>query len=73
MPVAKTNPDASAGVLPRAEEQPTISLWPTAGKAVGLGRSATYDAAERGDIPTIRLGRRILVPTPALRRLLQLD
>jgi len=59
--------------LPTAEEQPTVSLWPTAGRAVGLRRSATYDAAERGQIPTIRLGRRIVVPTAALRRMLQLD
>ena len=33
---------------------------------LGLGRSATYEAARRGQIPTRRLGRRIVVPVPAL-------
>ena len=36
----------------------SVPLWPTAGKAVGLGRNATYEAAKRGEIPT---GRRIPV------------
>jgi hypothetical protein len=36
----------------------TVPLWPTAGRALGLGRSATYDAAKRGDIPTLSLSRR---------------
>jgi excisionase family DNA binding protein len=37
-----------------------------AGRFLGLGRSAAYAAAERGDLPTLRLGRRILVPVPKL-------
>lgn len=44
-----------------------------AGEVLGLSRSASYDAAARGDIPTIRIGRRLLVPTAGLRRLLRLD
>jgi hypothetical protein len=63
----------TAAKLPNAEEHPTVKLWPTAGQALDLGKSATYDAAMRGDIPTLRIGRRIVVPTAALRRLLQLD
>jgi hypothetical protein len=59
--------------IPEAEEQPTVSVWPAAGEALGLSRSAAYEAATRGDIPVIRLGRRVVVPTAALRRLLQLD
>ncbi len=59
--------------IPNPEEQPTVQLWPTAGRALGLGRSATYAAAHRGEIPNIRLGGRIVVPTAALRRMLQLD
>lgn len=59
--------------IPLPEDQPTVDLWPTAGQALGLGRSSTYNAADRGEIPVIRLGRRIVVPTAALRRLLQLD
>jgi hypothetical protein len=32
-----------------------------------------YAAAASGEIPTIRVGRRYLVPTAALRRMLRLD
>ncbi len=59
-------------LIPDPEQEPTIRLWPTAGKACGLGRSATYDAAERGEIPVIRLGGRLVVPTAALRKMLHL-
>jgi len=44
-----------------------------AGQILGVGRSAAYDAVARGDLPSIRLGRRLLVPTAGLRRLLGLD
>ena len=35
-------------------------------RLLGLGRTAAYDAARRGELPTRRLGRRLLVPVPAL-------
>lgn len=41
-----------------------------AGHILGIGRAAAYRAASRGQIPTIRLGRRLLVPITALERLL---
>ena len=37
-----------------------------AARLLGLGRTAAYDAARRGELPTRRLGRRLLVPVPAL-------
>ncbi|HLH64527.1 MAG TPA: helix-turn-helix domain-containing protein [Solirubrobacteraceae bacterium] len=37
-----------------------------AAQLIGLGRTAAYDAARRGELPTRRLGRRLLVPVPAL-------
>lgn len=37
-----------------------------AGRVLGLGRSAAYEAARRGQLPTRKLGRRLLVPVPAL-------
>jgi excisionase family DNA binding protein len=43
-----------------------------AGKVLGLGRSAAYAAARRGDIPSLRLGRRIVVPKARLRKMLGL-
>ena len=33
---------------------------------LGLGRSAAYEAVRRGDLPSRRLGRRIVIPVPAL-------
>jgi hypothetical protein len=60
--------------LPNPEVQPVVSLWPVAGRALGLGRSATYEAAARGEIPgLIRVGRKYGVATAALRRALWLD
>jgi excisionase family DNA binding protein len=44
-----------------------------AGRLLGLGRGAAYEAARRGDIPTIRIGRRVLVPRAALDRLIDGD
>jgi hypothetical protein len=51
----------------------TVPLWPTAGRALGLGRSATYDAASRGEIPTIQVGRKKPVPTAPLRKMLGIE
>ena len=59
--------------IPKPDEQPTMALWPDVGQALGLGRSATYAAAQRGQIPTLRIGGKLLVPTACLRRMLQLD
>jgi len=37
-----------------------------AAAVLGLGRTAAYEAARRGEFPTRKLGRRIVVPVPAL-------
>jgi excisionase family DNA binding protein len=37
---------------------------------LGIGRSAAYEAARSGQLPTIRIGKRVLVPVAALERLL---
>ena len=50
-----------------------LPLWPDAGQVLGLRRGATYAAAERGDIKTIRFGRLLKVPTAWLRQKLDLD
>ncbi|MFZ1123623.1 MAG: helix-turn-helix domain-containing protein [Candidatus Baltobacteraceae bacterium] len=41
-----------------------------AARLLGISRNLAYEAARRGEIPTIRIGRRILVPLAALERLL---
>jgi excisionase family DNA binding protein len=40
---------------------------------LGISRSAGYRAAATGDLPTIRLGRRLYVPTARLCALLGLS
>jgi excisionase family DNA binding protein len=58
--------------LPKnSAERRTLDLWPDVGQALGLSRGATYAAAKRGDIPTLRIGGRILVPRTALERLIE--
>ena len=51
----------------------TMRVWPEAGRLLGLGRNATYDAVARGEIPVIRFGRRIVVSRKALERLVDPD
>jgi hypothetical protein len=46
---------------------------PIAGRLLGLSRNKAYEAAARGEIPTLRFGKRIVVPTVPLRRMLGLD
>ncbi len=45
--------------------RPTITV-PEAGPLLGLGRAASYEAATRGDIPSITIGRRKLIPVAKL-------
>jgi excisionase family DNA binding protein len=58
--------------IPTADEQPTMTVE-DAGEALGISRGSAYEAAKNGQIPTIRIGRRLVVPTAALRRMLMLD
>jgi excisionase family DNA binding protein len=39
-------------------------------KLLGIGRSAAYEAARTGQIPIIRIGKRLIVPAVALDRML---
>jgi hypothetical protein len=53
------------------KDEKTISV-PEAGKRYfGLSRNGSYDAAERGDIPTIQVGRLLRVPVIAMERKLE--
>ncbi len=49
----------------------TLSV-PEAGREYfGLARDASYAAARRGEIPTIRIGRLLRVPVVQLERMLE--
>jgi excisionase family DNA binding protein len=41
-----------------------------AGRRLGLGRSAAYQAVHAGQIPSVRIGGLIKVPVAALQRML---
>jgi excisionase family DNA binding protein len=48
---------------------PTISVE-RAGEILGISRRSAYRAAAREEIPTLRVGRRLLVPTHRLLAML---
>jgi hypothetical protein len=51
-----------------------LPLWPETGRDIlGLSRGATYDAAARGDLKIVQLGRLKRVPSAWLRAKLGLD
>lgn len=56
-------------VLARVQRRSTLTVEETA-EVLGLSRAFAYEAVNRGEIPSIRIGRRILVPKVALERLL---
>lgn len=42
-------------------------------KVLRVSRQTAYEAVRRGELPTLRMGRRILVPRAALLKLLGLE
>jgi hypothetical protein len=52
---------------------PTADVPDVGRVCFGLSRNGSYEAARRGDFPTIKVGRLTKVPTASLRRLLGLD
>jgi hypothetical protein len=44
-----------------------------AGQALGIRRSAAYAAVRSGQLPSIRIGKRISIPTAAIRKMLQIS
>ena len=61
------------GDVEKLLKRPTISVPDCGMKVFGLSRNASYDAAKRGDFQTIKLGKRIAVPTAPLRRQLGME
>ncbi len=55
-----------------ATERLTLTIEETAA-LLGIGRGAAYQAARTGDIPTLRVGKRVLVPKAQLYDLLGID
>ena len=70
-PMATAPRTASGAVAPVADR--LVFTVEEAAQLLGISRSFAYEAVRRGDIPSIRIGRRILVPKAALHRLLDLS
>lgn len=51
--------------LPNPWTVPVLTV-PVAGDLVGVTRSAAYRMVQRGELPTIRMGGRLMVPTARL-------
>lgn len=49
--------------------KPTMSIN-VAAELLGMSRNGAYDAAKRGEIPTIRIGGRVMVITAKLREMI---
>lgn len=62
----------SGAVAALDESRATVSI-PEAGKILGIGRNASYDAANRGEIPVITIGKLKRVPVVRLKRMLEGD
>lgn len=52
------------------EERTVVMTVPEAGAKLGLGRNSSYEAAARGEIPTIKIGKLLKVPKVAFDRML---
>ncbi len=64
LPVTPDDPSTAAIDVESIARRATITV-DEAALLLGIGRSAAYEAARRGQLPTRRLGRRLFVPVPA--------
>ncbi|MBA7596495.1 hypothetical protein ES703_03469 [subsurface metagenome] len=52
------------------EERLTLTIDETA-RLLGIGRQLVYDRVKAGEIPVLKIGRRLLVPRIALEKMLE--
>ena len=58
-----------SGAVPASQERLTLTVEEAAA-ALGISRAFAYESVRRGDIPHIKIGRRILVPKAKLEQML---
>jgi excisionase family DNA binding protein len=56
--------------MPDQPPKQTLTI-PEVARLLGVGRNTLYDAVNRGEIPVLRIGRRILMSRPAFDRLME--
>lgn len=54
----------------RLDELPDALTVEQTAKVLGLGRNTAYEAIKTGDLPSVRIGGRIIVPKARLQKLL---
>ena len=55
---------------PKWSSRSTFSVEEAGCEILGLSKCSAYAAAKNGSLPTVRVGRRLIVPRLALERLL---
>lgn len=60
-------------IIQEIRTKPTVPVWPHAGRAQGLTKSATYRALQRGEIEVLKFGQRYKAISAALRKRLGLE
>ena len=69
----KARPATRGSKAPQAGEAPATKLLtvPEAGRIFfGLSRNGAYEAARRGELPVVRIGRKVWVSVPAIERMI---
>ena len=54
----------------RLQDQPDVMSVEEAAQVLRIGRGSVYDAIARGEVPAVRIGRRILIPRARLEAFL---
>ncbi len=56
--------------MPNKTTSPTVLTVVEVAKILRIGKISVYQAIQRGEVPSIRIGRRILIPKFALEQML---
>jgi excisionase family DNA binding protein len=71
-PASTSKEDMTAAGLPQRMDLPGLLKVEQASALMGISRSAAYRAVAAGDLPSLRFGCRLYVPTARLLELLGL-
>jgi len=55
------------------DQQPLLLSVPQAARLLGVGTTLCWEMVHSGQLPSVRLGRRVLVSRDAVERLAQVD
>ena len=61
---------ADAGFKAKDDSERLTLTVPEAARLLGIGRGLAYELARTGDLPVLRLGKRLLVPRAQLEHML---